>query len=115
MPAFYQSAHVFCSPAEHEPGVANVYIEAMAAACPVVAADTGGAPEAVLDGETGLLVPPRDVDALTTALDRLLSDAAMRERLGGAGRRRAEEYFSVDRYIERVFAVYERALAAAPS
>ena len=115
MPAFYQGADIFCSPAEHEPGVANVYIEAMAAACPVVAANAGGAPEAVLEHETGLLVPPDDAAAVAVALDRLLADAVLRERLGAGGRRRAEEYFAMDRYIERVLSTYERALATRPS
>ena len=114
LPAYYRRADVFCSPADHEVGVANVYIEAMAAGCPVVAADTGGAPEAVLDGETGLLVPPRDDATLAVALDRLLADRALRADLGAAGRRRAEDYFAMDRYIDRVLAVYERALAARP-
>jgi glycosyltransferase involved in cell wall biosynthesis len=111
---FYQAADVFCSPAEHEPGVANVYIEAMAAGCPVVAADTGGAPEAVRPGETGFLVPPGDAGAVATALDRLLADRAVREQLGNRSRQLAEEYFAMDRYIERVLGTYERAFAAHP-
>jgi glycosyltransferase involved in cell wall biosynthesis len=112
LPAFYREADVFCSPADHEVGVANVYIEAMAAGCPVVAADTGGAPEAVIDRETGLLVRPADPSSVAGALDELLSDDALREHLGNAARRRAEEYFAMDRYIERVLATYERAFAA---
>jgi glycosyltransferase involved in cell wall biosynthesis len=112
LPAFYGEADIFCSPADHEVGVANVYIEAMAAGCPVVAADTGGAPEAVLDRETGLLVRPADPSTVADALDELLSDDALREHLGNAARRRAEEYFAMDRYIERVLATYERAFAA---
>jgi glycosyltransferase involved in cell wall biosynthesis len=115
LPAFYRGADVFCSAADHEPGVANVYLEAMAAGRPVVAASTGAAPEAVIERETGLLVPPHDVAALATALDELLTDATLRERLGAAGRRRAEEYFALDRYIERVLAVYERAIAGVSS
>ncbi len=111
LPEYYRRAHVFASPAHHEPGVANVYVEAMACGCPVVASRTGGAPEAVVDGETGLLVPPDDVDATAAALDRILSDAALRRRMGGAARQRVEEYFAVDKYIGRVLAAYEKAIA----
>jgi glycosyltransferase involved in cell wall biosynthesis len=110
LPAFYREADVFCSPADHEVGVANVYIEAMAAGCPVVAADSGGAPEAVLDRETGLLVRPGDPSAIAEALDELLGDDGLREQLGAAARRRAEEYFAMDRYIERVLETYGTAL-----
>jgi glycogen synthase len=111
LPELYRHAHVFASPAEHEAGVANVYVEAMACGCPVVAAATGGAPEAVVDGETGFLVPPGDVEATTRALDRVLGDSYAARRLGAAGRRRVEDYFADDRYIGRVLAAYERALA----
>ena len=111
LPALYRGAHLFASPAYHEVGVANVYIEAMACGCPVVAAGTGGAPEAIRDGESGLLVPPGDAGATATAIDRLLSDPALRRRMGEAGRARAEEYFGMDHYIKRVLAVYQRALA----
>jgi glycosyltransferase involved in cell wall biosynthesis len=110
LPRYYQEADVFCSPAQYEGGVANVYIEAMACGCPVVASTAGGAPEAVSDGQTGLLVPPNDVPAVADALDRLLSDAPLRRRMGRAGRRRVDEYFAMDRYIQRVLAVYEKAI-----
>lgn len=110
LPDVYRSASVFASPADHEVGVANVYVEAMACGCPVVACDTGGAPEAVEDGETGFLVKPRDVEATAAAIDRLLADPTLRRRMGDAGRRRVEEYFAVDRYIARVLAAYERTI-----
>ena len=110
LPALYRAADVFCSPAQHEGGVANVFVEAMACARPVVASTAGGGPEAVLDGETGLLVPPGDVDAVAGALARLFGDRGLAARMGEAGRRRVEEVFAMDRYIERVLAVYERAV-----
>lgn len=114
LPRFYGAADVFCSPADHEVGVANVYIEAMACGCPVVAAVTGAAPEVVADGETGVLVPPNDAVATQAALDTLLRDRRLRRRLGAASRRRAETEFAMDRYLERVLATYERALARRP-
>jgi glycosyltransferase involved in cell wall biosynthesis len=108
---FYRRATVFCSPAQYEGGVANVYLEAMACACPVVAGTAGGASEAVRHGETGLLVPPGDVEAVAAALDRLLTDPDLGRRLGRAGRQRVEQYFAMDRYIRRVLAAYDRAVA----
>jgi glycosyltransferase involved in cell wall biosynthesis len=110
IPEFYRRAHVFVSPAQHEPGVANVYLEAMACGCPVVASATGGAPEAVVDGETGFLVPFNDVEATAAALDRILSDALLRRRMGEAGRKRAEEIFAIDKCVQRVLATYEKAI-----
>ena len=111
LPDFYRRASVFASPAQHELGVANVYIEAMACACPVIAATTGGAPEAVKDGETGMLVPFGDIEATATAIDRILADPASAVRMGEAARRRVDERYAMDRYIERVLGVYEHAIA----
>jgi glycosyltransferase involved in cell wall biosynthesis len=111
LPALYQAADVFCSPAQHESGVANVYLEAMACGVPVIASDSGGAAEAIVHGESGWLVPPLAVDAVTDALDRVLGDPPRQRRMGEAARRRVEEFFSMDRYMERVMGVYSRAIA----
>jgi glycosyltransferase involved in cell wall biosynthesis len=70
-------------------------LEAMAAGLPVVATDVGGVAEAVEDGETGFLVPAADSEALAGALERLVSDADLRRRLGAAGRARALRLFDV--------------------
>jgi glycogen(starch) synthase len=110
LPHFYRAADVFCAPSQYE-AFGIVYIEAMACGCPVVASTAGGTPEAVLDRQTGLLVPPGDLDAVVAALDRLLSDAPLRRRMGDAGRRRVEDYFAMDKYIGRVLAVYQKAVA----
>ncbi len=84
-----------------------VLLEAMAAARPVVATPVGGTPELVVDGETGLLVPAGDVDALADALRRLLDDPELAARMGEAGRRRVEERFTAERMVERVLELYE--------
>ena len=110
--AEYAQADVFCSPALHEVGVANVYLEAMACGCPVVAASTGGAPEAVTDGVEGFLVPPGTPDAAARAIDRLLADARLRSEMAANARRRVDDYFALGPYLDRVLAVYERALAS---
>jgi colanic acid/amylovoran biosynthesis glycosyltransferase len=78
-------------------GIPNVILEAMAKEVPVVSTRHSGIPEAVEDGESGLLVPTGDAAALADALEQLLGDPAMRERLGRRGRAVVEERFDVDR------------------
>jgi glycosyltransferase involved in cell wall biosynthesis len=109
LPEFYQNADVFCSPSQYE-AFGIVYIEAMACGCPVIASATGGTPEAVVDGHTGILVPPDDAGALEAALDRILGSAPLARHMGEAGRQRVEDYFAMDKYIRRVLAVYQKAI-----
>jgi glycosyltransferase involved in cell wall biosynthesis len=100
------AADVFALPSWTE-GLPLVVLEAMALGRPVVATNVGGTPELVADGETGLLVPPRDVDALTAALRRVLDDEGLRRKLGEAGRRRVAERFSLEAMTREVLAVYD--------
>jgi glycosyltransferase involved in cell wall biosynthesis len=88
-------------------GLPLVVLEAMAQAKPVVATAVGGTPEAVIDGETGLLVSPRDVPALSGALERLLGDEDLRRRLGEAGRRRVDAHFPVSAMTRRILEIYD--------
>lgn len=92
-------------------GLPVAVLEAMAQARPVVATPVGGTPEVVVDGETGLLVPPRDHEALAGAIGRLLADPELRRRLGEAGRRRVEERFSLDAMTTRMLAIYDEVVA----
>jgi glycosyltransferase involved in cell wall biosynthesis len=107
-----ERASVVVAPCETE-GFGLAAAEAMAFARPVVAAAGGALLELVNDGETGLLVPPRDAPALRRAVERLLADADLRERLGRAARARARERFGWDGVIERTLEVYLRVTAAA--
>lgn len=90
-------------------GLPIVVLEAMERGRPVVATAVGGTPEAVLDGETGLLVPAGDVEALAAALVRLRDDPALRVRLGAAGRARVESEFSLAAMCSRTLALYAHA------
>jgi glycogen synthase len=115
----YSHAAVFVCPSVYEPfGIIN--LEAMACETPVVASAVGGIPEVVVDGETGVLVPlelsaddpmsPADPDAfardLATAVNRLLTDADLRARLGRAGRARAVERFSWSAIADQTVSLY---------
>jgi glycosyltransferase involved in cell wall biosynthesis len=91
-------------------GLPVVCAEAMAHARPVVASAVGGLPDMVRDGETGLLVPPRDPAALRAAIDRLLADPELRRRLGCAARDRIAELCSWERVLDRTIQAYEDAL-----
>jgi glycosyltransferase involved in cell wall biosynthesis len=84
-------------------------MEAMAAGRAVVAYADGGVPEMVVDGETGVLCRPGDIDGLTQAVVDLTADVALRQRFGEAGRRRARELFNVDRHVEGVESVLQAA------
>jgi glycosyltransferase involved in cell wall biosynthesis len=78
----------------------TVVAEAMTAAKPVVSTTVAGIPELVSDGETGLLVPPRDPQALAVAIKRLIKDEALRAQFGRAGRARIEGHFTIEKTIE---------------
>lgn len=87
--------------------------EAMAAGKPVIASDAGGPREVVDEGVDGFLVPPGDVAALTGAILRLSGDAALRGRMGSAGRRKARERFRGDTSAARLVEIYRQVLAGA--
>jgi glycosyltransferase involved in cell wall biosynthesis len=106
----YGRAAVVACPS-HREGFGVVCAEAMAYGRPVVASAVGGLLDLVVDGETGLLVPPGDVVALRTALLRLLGDAGLRRRLGAAARERAGTLLAWDGVTDATLAAYEAALA----
>ena len=87
--------------------------EAMAHGRAVVATAVGGLPDMVVDGETGLLIPPGNPAALRSAIDRLLADPDLRRRLGVAARERIGELCGWDAVIDRTVAAYETALKVA--
>jgi glycosyltransferase involved in cell wall biosynthesis len=86
-------------------------LEAMAAGLPVVASAVDGLEEVVVDGKTGFLTPPSDAAALAARLRRLIEDPSLRSALGRAGRKRAEEHFSLPAWREAHFSLYRSLLA----
>jgi glycosyltransferase involved in cell wall biosynthesis len=112
VPALMAMSDVFvmCSLWE---GLGLVFLEAMATSLPVLATRVSAVPEVVIDEKTGVLVPPRDVDALARAMVRLASDSELRASLGAAGRARVRSVFGLDRMIEETLIVYRDVLADA--
>ncbi len=89
-------------------GLGSTLLDAMAMGLAVVGTRAGGIPEAVVDHETGLLVPPADPDALADAIVRLLKDAPLRRRMGEAGRKRVAAHFDVEHLVAGTLAAYRR-------
>ena len=106
VPEILAACDVFVLPSLWE-GLPNVVLEAMALGLAVVATRVGGVPEIVIDGETGLLVPPGEPETLAEALVRLLRDPDLRSRMGRAGRRRVEQRFSASQMVCETEALYE--------
>ena len=92
-------------------GITGTLREAMALGVPVIASAAGGNPELVVDGESGLLVPPRDPAAMAAAVRRLLTDAPLAARLARAGRERVEKGFSSEVRLDRIEALYARLIS----
>ena len=109
--AIYRSADVFCLPSMAE-GLPVVLMEAMALQVPVVASRIMGIPELVEDGRTGLLVAPGRVDSLVRALERLLRDPGLRDRLGRDGRSKVLDEFDVDVSARRLRDVLTAAIGS---
>jgi L-malate glycosyltransferase len=89
-------------------GLGTSLLDAMACRKPIVASDVGGIPEVVVDGKTGLLVPPKDAERLAAAVVRLLRDSALATSLAAGGFARVQQRFTVERMVEQTLAVYER-------
>jgi phosphatidylinositol alpha-1,6-mannosyltransferase len=108
LPDVYACADVFAMPCRDRwrgleaEGFGIVFLEAAACGVPAIAGRTGGAPDAVVDGETGYVVEPRDAHALREALTRLLGDTELRTRIGTAARERAVRDFAYDHLAERL-------------
>jgi glycosyltransferase involved in cell wall biosynthesis len=105
----YARAAVIACPSRRE-GFGVACLEAMAHGRPVVATHVGGLLDLVVDGETGIVVPPRDPAALRSALERLLVDPDLRRKLGSAGRDRARTHFSWERVTDATLAAYAEAV-----
>jgi glycosyltransferase involved in cell wall biosynthesis len=111
--------HAYCLPCVPAPdgdidGLPQMLMEAMACGLPAVSTDLVGIPDLVRDGETGLLAPPGDAEALAAALARLAADPDLAARLAAAGRAHVEAAFDIETCLEPLVARYRAALEDAP-
>jgi len=107
---WFQALDVFALPSYANEGVPQALMQAMACGLPVVGGAVGGLPEIIAEGQSGLLVPPRDASALAAALKRLLSDRRLRERLGSGACVEAQRRFGLDTMLDGMESVLARVL-----
>ncbi len=105
VPDLLHAMDIFVLPSYSE-GVSLALLEAMAAGLPVIATNVGGLPEVVTDGDNGLLIPPKDPEALAEALARLLDAPDFAKKLGENARRQVREHFSLDRLGREINEIY---------
>jgi glycosyltransferase involved in cell wall biosynthesis len=103
---FWQGAHIAVYPSTYGEGVPRTLLEAASCGLPIVTTDVAGCREAVVDRETGFLVPPHDVGAVAERLEMLIGDARLRQRFGAAGRARVLAEFADGIVVGRMLAVY---------
>ncbi|HEV3271167.1 MAG TPA: glycosyltransferase family 4 protein [Candidatus Methylacidiphilales bacterium] len=108
VPNLLASLDVLALPSYAHEGIPQIVLQAQAMARPVVATTIGGIPEVVEDGMTGLLVPPRDAEALAEKISSLLDDPALSARLGKAARAHIEKHYSLDAMGEKLLGLYEK-------
>jgi glycosyltransferase involved in cell wall biosynthesis len=100
--SYYSKSYIYVHPSVWDEPMALPLFEATASGLPVIATRTGGTPEVVVHGKTGLLVPPNDPEALAGAIGQLLDDPGLRDRMSRAGRQWAVSNLSWDRAAERL-------------
>jgi glycosyltransferase involved in cell wall biosynthesis len=106
LPDHLSRAHVFAAPSTYEGGPGFVYLEAMACGLPVVACSGSGATEVVVSGQNGILVPPGNLNALVSALERLLGDEVQRTAMGARARRYSVEHADTGKCLRRLESFY---------
>lgn len=114
MPDYYHLMDMLVSPSLHD-GLPNAVLEAMSCGLPVVGTYAGGLPDAIVDGESGLLAPPGDVQALANAMENLLAEPALRKRLGEQARFRVQQKFTLQQELQGNLDVYQKIMQGYPN
>ena len=91
-------------------GFSNTVLESMSAGLPLVVTDVGGNSEAVIDGKTGFVVPPKDIVKMADSINLLLANKELAKKMGREGRKRAQQLFSMDRMINKIENLYVSSL-----
>ncbi|HKI19214.1 MAG TPA: glycosyltransferase family 4 protein, partial [Isosphaeraceae bacterium] len=110
LPAFYSHAYVFVGPSRQE-GFGAVFVEALACGVPVISVAKGGPLEIVMPEETGILCPDNSPSSIAEALERLLSDRDLRDRMAGAARASVVDRFGLDRVASELMEKYREVVA----
>ena len=110
LPFVLSETHIFVLPSYYAEGIPKVLLEAAASSCAVITTDHPGCRDAILQGETGLAIKPRDVSSLISALEQLLSNLDLVKSMGRAGKDLAEERFSIDKVIDVHYNLYNTLL-----
>lgn len=108
---FLGNADIFVFPPRAPEGHPWVIVEAMAAGLPVVSTDRGAIAECILDGQNGFIVPVNNPGQIAIKLKQLISDNALRERMGKESRKLYEENFTEEKMVERLSETFEKAMA----
>ena len=106
-PAIAAASQVFVLPTLRREGLPRGVIEAMCYRVPPIVTDVGGSPELVVNGQSGIVVPPHDAQAVAAGILRLMQDSALRDRMGLAARERIRDHFRIETTIEQTHALYE--------
>ena len=114
MPNVLASLNVLVLPSYAHEGIPQIILQAQAMARPVVATTIGGIPEVVEDGVTGLLIAPRDSDALAEKIRAILDDSGLAKNLGQAARAHIERSYSLDAMGEKLLKLYENLKLSRP-
>ncbi len=109
VPEILQYSTIACLPSYRE-GMPKFLLEAASAGLPIVTTDVPGCREVVINGENGLLVPPRNTEALANAIEKLLNDKTLRREMGAKGRALVEREFGIEKIAEETISLYQRIL-----
>lgn len=102
-----KKAAIFVLPSYYGEGFSKAIMEASASGKPVITTTVPGCADAVIDGITGLVIPPRDIESLEQSIEKLLLNETLRAELGRNGRQHAEKYFSIDSVVEQHMSIYD--------
>lgn len=105
----YAAAHIICLPSYRE-GLPKSLVEAAACGRAVITTDVPGCRDAITPGETGLLVPVKNAEALADAIEKLVTSPELRKKMGPAGRALAEEFFAIEKIVEQHMDIYQELL-----
>ena len=107
---WFQAIDTFVLPSYANEGIPQALLQAMACGLPVIGSRVGGIPEIIVENETGLIIPPKDITALASAIERLLDNPSIGGRIGIAANHAAQELFSMEIMLDKMDVIINRVL-----